>query len=127
MDIIKKENEILEKLKESGYSTFGGDKEKALDYLEEQLMKVLMYDEGAIREQIRNQSRGGSSEEQESLRREAEYERMASGLDALNKICVELGLTSFADVDTGNMQAVEESVRQYRQDIYNRGIGKGHE
>lgn len=49
MDIIKKENEILAKLKESGFSTFGGDKEKALGYLEEQMKKVLMYDEEAIR------------------------------------------------------------------------------
>ncbi len=127
MDIIKKENEILEKLKESGYSMFGGDKEKALDYLEEQLMKVLMYDEEAIRAQIRNRSRGGSPEEQESLRREAEYERMASGLDALNKMCADLGLTPFSDVDTGNMQAVEEFIGQCRQDIYNRGIRKEHE
>lgn len=127
MDIIKKENEMLEKLKESGYSTFGGDKNKALDYLEEQLMKVLMYDEEAIREQIRNQNCGGGPEEQETLRREAEYERMASGLDALNKMCADLGLTPFADVDTGNRQAVVEFIGQCRQDICNRGIGKGHE
>lgn len=127
MDIIKKENEILEKLKESGYSTFGGDKEKALDYLEEQLMKVLMYDEEEIREQIGKRGSKDSSGEQESLSREMKYERRASGLEALNKICADLGLTPFADIDTGNMQAVEESVGQYRQDIYNRGIGKGHE
>lgn len=61
------------------------------------------------------------------MRREEKYARKASGLDALNKLCADLGLTPFADVDTGNMQAMEESVGQCRQDIYNRGIGKGHE
>lgn len=86
-----------------------------------------MHDEEAIREQIGNRGRGNSSEEQESLRREAKYERIASGLDALNKVCADLGLSPFADVDTGNMQAVEKSVGQCRQDIYNRGIGKEHE
>ena len=106
VDIIKKENEILEKLKESGYSTFGGDKEKALDYLEEQLMKVLMYDEEEIREQIGKRGSKDSSGEQESLSRETKYERRASGLEALNKICADLGLTPFADIDTGNMQAL---------------------
>ena len=127
MDIVEKENEILEKLKESGYSTLGGDKEKALNYLAEQMEKVLLYDKKAISEQIRSRVRGDSSEEQESLRREAEYERIASGLNALNEVCADLGLAPFADIDVGDMKTVEGFIGECRRDLYNRGIGKGHE
>lgn len=35
-------------LDDLGFSTFGGDKEKALGYFEEQMKKVLIYDEEAI-------------------------------------------------------------------------------
>lgn len=41
MDIIRKEKEILEKLRDSGYSRFRGDKNAALDYLAEQMEKIM--------------------------------------------------------------------------------------
>lgn len=127
MDIIEKENEILEKLKEGGFRTLGSDREKALDYVVEQLEKVLLYDEEAIREQIQERLRGDGSGETAALRREAQCERMASGLDALNRVCADLGLEPFADIDTGDRQTVEGFVGQARQELYERGIGKGHE
>lgn len=124
MEIIKKEQVILAKLKESGFRTLGGDREKALDYVAKQLEKVLLYDEEAIKEQIKERLRRDSSGELEALRREAQYERMASGLDALNRVCADLGLPPFASIDTGDRQAVEGFVGQARKELYERGIGK---
>lgn len=119
MDIIEKENEILAKLKESGFGTFDGDSEKAYSYFEEQLDKVLRYDEKELHEMVKNRLHGDEFGEQEAVRREAEYERRVSGLEALNKLCADLGLSPLADIDLGDMQAVEEFVGQCRWAFYN--------
>lgn len=85
MDIIEKENEILAKLKESGYSTFGGDSEKAYDWFAGQLDKALLFDEKELHETVRNRLCGDEFGEQETIRREAEYKRRVSGLEELSK------------------------------------------
>lgn len=123
MDIIGKETEILERLKENGYSKFGGDKNAALDYVSDQLEKVLMYDTAMVGERIKKHLSGGESGAKDA-RETAEYERQASGLKALNKLCEELGLEPFTDVDTEDHVAVAAFVGQCRRDLYNRGIGK---
>lgn len=117
MDFIEKEEELLEKLKETGYSSFGGDKEEALDFVEEQLVKILHFSGDVASKRIRSRlGQGGTGEA-------VPADSAASGLDPLNRLCAELGLEPFTCIDTGDSEAVSGFIGQSVREIYRRGTG----
>lgn len=126
MDFIRKEEELLVKLKESGFAGFGGNKEQALDFVEEQLDNIFQYGAETVSGQIRSRF-GGSAHGPEGdgvENGDLIFSRAAHGLDALNGLCADLGMDPFTDIDTGDKQAVAEFIGQCMRSIYNRGIGR---
>ena len=131
MSLLEKQRELFEKLQETNYEMFDGDKEDALSFIGDQLKSFPDYANIVIREQIMIPIWQHSCEGEEyrenvqridSQRRSA-HNRAISGMNILNRLNKNLGLEPFFDIDTEDRYAVADTVGKYVNEVYNSGIG----
>lgn len=131
MTFLEKQNAIIQKLHDTNYELFDGDKDEALDTLETELTAFPEYANVVIREQIMVpiwRERCEPEEFRENVqnmdtRRRDAHDNAITSVNVLNRISSKLGLEPFADIDTNDRHAVAEMVGQYTNELYNNGIG----
>lgn len=132
MGYIDKQNELLQKLHDTDYDLFDGDKEEALSFVEEQLTALPDYANIVIKEQIMLpiwQQRYEGEEYRENvqkidMQRRNTHDCAINSMNILNRINSNLGLDPFFDVDTNDRHAVANAVGKYICEVYNDGIGE---
>lgn len=132
---IDREKMLLEKLQQTNYEMFDGDKEEALDFVSQRLTAFPNYANVVIREQILTPIWRVNLEGQDlrdrimemDQRRRSSHENAIASLNGLNRMCERLGIGKFADIDTTDRHAVADFVGDYVSEMYNNGTGKGFE
>lgn len=132
MTYIEKEKNLLQKLHETNYQMFDGDKQEALDFIADQLEKFPNYANIVIREQIMTPIWYQKFEGQElrdhiqnmDQQRRSTHETAISAVIILNRISTQLDLDKFADIDTTDRYKVADFIGEYTDELYNNGIGK---
>lgn len=130
---IDKEKQLLEKLRQTNYEMFDGNREEALDFVSQRLTAFPNYANVVIREQIltpiwRLNMEGQQLRDQimgMDQRRRSSHDNAIASLNGLNRMCKRLGIGRFADIDTSDRHAVADFVGDYVNELYNSGIGKG--
>lgn len=131
MGFLNKQNELLQKLHDTDYELFDGDKEEALSFVEEKLTAFPDYANIVIREQImlpiwQNRCEGQELRENiqniDAQRRNA-HDCAINSMNILNRLNDNLGLDPFFNVDTTDRHAVADAVGKYVCEVYNDGIG----
>lgn len=134
--IMQRANNILKKLKETNYDMFDGDKEEAIEFVSDNLEAFPKYANVVIREQIMMPIWSARYEGQEfrdkvqdiDASRRYAHEGAITACNVLNRLSKNLGLETFADIDTSDRHAVAEFVGRAVNELYNDGIGNsdGH-
>ena len=132
MGLIDKQNELLRKLHDTNYELFDGDKDEALDFVNDQLMTFPDYANVVIREQVMIPIWNHTCEPEElrenvqslDFTRRNTHECAISSINILNRVSNQLGLEPFSDVDTEDRYAVADMVGQYVSEMYGDGTGK---
>lgn len=129
---IEKEKKIIQKLKNTNYELFDGDKDDALDFISDKLDAFPNYANIVINQQIvtpiiyeryEGQEIRDRIEDLDKKRRSA-HEQAIDGLNILNKLSNNLGLEPFAKVDTSDRYKVADFVGEYVSQVYALGQGK---
>lgn len=132
MTFLEKENQLIQKLKETNYDMFDGDSDAALDFVGDKLEKFPNYANIVIRQQIMLpiwKVRYEGEEFRDKVKdidvsRRYAHESAISSVTILNRFSKKLGLEPFADIDTTDRYAVADFIGQYIGEVYNQGIGK---
>lgn len=132
MTFLEKQNAIIQKLHNTNYELFDGDKDEALDTIETELTAFPEYANVVIREQIMMpiwRERCEPEEFRENVknidtRRRDAHDGAITAVNVLNRISAKLELEPFADIDTNDRHAVAEMVGKYTNELYNNGIGE---
>lgn len=133
MSFVKKEAELLQKMQENGYKQFGGDKDKALEFVGSRLQAFPDYANIVIREQVMIPIWRARFEGQEfrdhvqdmDRQRRSAHDSAIMSVNIMNRMCQNHGLEPFADINTQDRHAVAEFVGQYVNELYNNGINGG--
>lgn len=131
MTFLEKQNNLIQKLHDTNYELFDGDKDEALDTIESELTTFPEYANIVIREQIMMpiwRERCDPEEFRENVknidtRRRDAHENAITGVNVLNRLSAKLGLEPFADIDTTDRHAVANMVGKYTNELYNNGTG----
>lgn len=131
MNFLDKERRIIERLQQTKYEMFDGDKEEAFDFVSEQLEKFPQYTNIVIREQIMMpiwRFRYDGEELRDKIqdidqKRKIAHDSAIASVNILNRLSKNLGLEPFADIDTNDRHEVANFVGQYVNEVYNKGIG----
>lgn len=129
MGYLEKENAIIRKLQDTKYELFDGDRDDALQFLDQQLGHFPEYANAVITQQqqlpiIYARYEGEDLRDRvESLdrRRRNIHECAISSVNVLNRLSSRLGLEPFADVDTSDRHAVANMVGDYIGELYRTG------
>ncbi len=132
MSLIDKQNELLQKLHDTDYQCFDGDKEEAFDFVRGALEAFPDYANVVIKEQVmipiwqRTCEGDEFRDNMQSIdrRRHDAHENAICSMDMLNRTNERLGLKPFFDIDTSDRYAVADTVGQYVCEMYNEGNGK---
>lgn len=132
MSLIDKQNELLQKLHETNYEYFDGNKEEALDFVGDALEAFPDYANVVIKEQVMMPIWQRTCEGDEfrdnvqniDRRRHDAHENAISSMTMLNRTSTNLGLGPFFDIDTNDRYAVADTAGQYVCELYNDGKGK---
>lgn len=131
MGYLDKQDALLQKLHDTNYELFDGDKEEALSFVGDQLMTIPDYANVVIKEQImlpiwRQRCEGAEYRENvqkiDAQRRNA-HDRAINCMNILNRMNKGLGLEPFFDVDTTDRYAVADTVGKYVCEVYNEDKG----
>lgn len=127
MNIIEKQTELLQKLHDTNYELFDGDKDEALSFVSEQLETFPKYANIVIKEQIMIpiwQYSCDGAEFRENVQkidgeRRNAHDCAIDSMNILNRTNKILGLDPFFDVDTTDRHAVADTVGKYCCELYN--------
>ena len=133
MTFTEKEQQMLNKLKETNYLMFGGNKEHAFAFIAAQLQTFPDYTNTVIRQQIMQPIWYAKLDGQElrdavsnmDRQRKSAHDAAIAGITILNRFSKNLDLEPFADIDTTDRHAVQEFVGTYVNEVYNQGISSG--
>lgn len=129
--MMDKVGKIMQKMAETNYDMFEGDKDEAMEFLADKLEAFPRYANVVIRQQImmpiwqqrfEGQEFRDKVQEIDATRRFA-HESAISTCNILNRMSKSFGLEPFADIDTGDRHAVAEFVGKSVNEVYNDGIG----
>ncbi|MBO5435431.1 DUF3232 domain-containing protein [bacterium] len=131
MSFIEKEKEMLKKLHSTNFEMFDGDKDEAFEFVESSLSAFPAYANTVIMEQIKLPMIRARYDGQEyrdavtQLDRDRHYahESAITSVNMLNRLCTNLEIEPFANIDTSDRHAVAELVGQFVNEVYNQGIG----
>lgn len=131
---IEKEKNLLQKLKETNYAAFDGDRDDALNFVTDRLQTFPNYVNSVITEQMTIpmiRFRVDDPEQQGQMRMQIDRNRRIchdaaiDSVNQLNRISVLHGLPVFADIDTKDRTAVQDFCGEYVNQVYNNGIHGG--
>lgn len=133
MNFAQKEAAIIQKMHDTGYQQFGGNKDKALEFLGSRLESFPDYANVVIREQVMTPIWRAKFDGQEfrdhvqdlDRQRRSAHDSAIMSVNILNRMSQSMGLEPFADIDTNDRYAVADFVGQYVNELYNNGIKGG--
>lgn len=114
MAYIEKQNQILERLKETDYAIFNHRKNKALDTVAKHFLAVAGYMGARTKDGIHSMVKDGKAAEGQS----GAYADAVDSIRALNQIAAQLNLPPFADIDLQNQSQVESCIGEYAKELY---------
>lgn len=138
MGYYEKEQEIIDALKKEDFASFKGDKSRAMAFLRRNLSSFPDYMNAVITQQalmptwklqLEPEEFRFKSMEMDRARRDA-HEGAIGSVNALNRLCTaKLHIGPFSTVDTNDRYAVAEMVREYCDEVYDKGRSphQGHE
>ena len=129
MQFNQKTQNILNKLEETKFAMFGGDKQKATRFLERTLSAFPEYANTVIREQIMVplwKQRCDTEEFKENVKnidthRHYAHESAISSFNMLNRMSQKLELPPFTEIDTKDRHAVADEVGKFIAEYYATG------
>ncbi len=120
MTFADKQKRILDKLCETNYSSFDGNKEKALDFVETHMLTIFGFTPDMTRLYIRETVRDIDL----TAAKNENISKAVISINALNDLCRDLGLEPFVDADTTNAEATSRLIGKMASQIFNAGINK---
>ena len=137
MGYLQKEKQILQRLADTDYETFHGDKDKALNFMTKKLGVFPEYMGIVVRMETMQPIWRAQFEGQEyrervqsiDTERKRTHDSAIASVNALNRLSDKLGLPPFSKVDTGDRHAVADMISEYVSEIYKTGTNKdyGHD
>lgn len=132
MSYLQKEVSMLQKLKDTGYAAFKGDKDKAMRFMETKLASFPEYMDVVVRQQtllpIWKMKYDGQEFRERVQDLDTERRRCHDGaiasVNALNRLSDKLELPPFSRVDTNDRYAVADMISEYVAETYRTGITK---
>lgn len=129
--ILDMEKALINKLNETNYELFEGDRNEALDFISDRIGAFVKYANVVIQQQIMQPVWAKRYEGQEyrdkvkehDTKRKIAHDYAISSIDVLNRISKGMGIGKFADVDTSDRHAVAAFIGNFMNEIYNKGIG----
>ena len=129
---IEKEKDMLQKMHDTDWEVFDGDKDDALEFMSRQLMTFPDYVNCVIKEQVLMPIYSYKYEGQDyrdavqslDRGRRISHDAAISSVNILNRFSERLGLGKFADVDTSNRYAVADFCGAFTLETFDKGIGK---
>ena len=120
---------ILDKLKETNYEIFKGDKDATYKFMERTLSAFPEYANTIIREQIMTpiwRNTCDTNEYQENVqaidtRRKNAHDCAITSFNMLNRICKKYDLPAYTTVDTSDRHAVADEVGKFIAEYYATG------
>lgn len=130
-DYMERERALIQKLHETGYAVFDGDKDEAVDFISSNISKFTNYVNVVIKEQYMGPLWRVKCEREDyianmeaiELERKISHDAAISSVDILNRMSENLGIGKFADVDTAHRYTVADFCGTYVNQIFNKGIG----
>lgn len=116
MTALEKQQAICDRLKETDYAAFDGDRETALREVFYGFSSIIKYVIGtALAKEKRNAERAAGMDAAEDADREEQdgYRKLTDSINMLNDLSKELGLEPFADIDTSDPDAVLRFAGEY--------------
>lgn len=137
MGYLQKEQRMLQKLVDTNYEAFHGDKDKALNFMSRRLEVFPEYMNIVVRMETmqpiwRAQFDGPEYRERvQSIdtERKRTHDSAIASVNALNRLSDKLGLPPLSRVDTEDRHAVTEMISEYVSEVYKAGTNKdyGHD
>lgn len=132
MSLLDKQEELLKKLNETEYEIFDGDREEALDFMNDTLSSFPDYANVVIREQVMTPIWKYQCEHDEyrdnittiDRQRRNAHDCAIDSMNMIKRLDQQLSLEPMFDIDTSDRHAVADTVGQYVCDVYNDGVGK---
>lgn len=116
MTALEKQQAICDRLKETDYAAFGGDKETALREVFNGFSSIIKYVIGTAltkEKLIVERAAGVDAAEDADREEQDEYRKLTDSINMLNGLSKELGLEPFADIDTSDPDAVHRFAGEY--------------
>lgn len=117
MTALEKQQAICDRLRETDYAPFDGDKETALREVFNGFSSIIKYVIGtalAKEKMIVEQAAGGDTAgESADLEEKAAYQKLTDSINMLNDLSKKLGLEPFADIDTSDPDSVRRFAGEY--------------
>lgn len=135
MKAVDKIQKIIDKLEETNYDIFDGDREEAYDLMADSLNSMPNYVNSVVNEQIMMpiiSARYDGQDYRDAVMKLDSTRRMCHdnaiiGINMMNRLCENLNLEPFAEVDTTDRHAVADFVGKTVNELYNQGINNNSE
>ncbi|MDE7229403.1 MAG: hypothetical protein K2N56_02880 [Oscillospiraceae bacterium] len=116
MTALEKQQAICDRLKETDYAAFGGDKETALKEVFNGFSSIIRYVVGtalAKEKMIVEKAAGVDAAENADREEQAAYRELTDSINMLNDLSKKLGLEPFADIDASDPDSVRRFAGEY--------------
>lgn len=131
MTYIEKMKQLLDKIREDGYSQWDGDARQACQDIEDVMMNFVSYADIVIRQQMETPMHGLTDEREDYVnfvegidsRRTSIHDTAIGSVNILNRLCAKNGLPPFADIDTTNRVKVADFIGEFMDETYHLGAG----
>ena len=124
MTYIEKERLLIDKLRETNYAAFNGNKTDALDFVEKNLSTIAKCPTAIAKADINAMTH--KTDEATTEADNAKKTAAASAINsiiAVNDLCDKLGIPKFMDIDLNNGDAIGQAVGDYMKEIFFSSIG----
>ena len=119
MTALEKQQALCDRLRETDYAAFGGDKDKAMKEVFGGFFSIIEYIVNTARKKnklLAEKAAGVDVSDREEMSPEDEkaaYRKLTDALNMLNGLSKELGLEPFADIDMNDRKAVCKFASEY--------------
>lgn len=115
MTALEKQQAICDRLRETDYAAFDGDRETALREVINGFSSIIKYVIGTAlaKEKMFVEQAGMNTAENAEREEQAEYQKLTDSINMLNDLSKKLGLEPFADIDTSDPHAVRRFAGEY--------------
>lgn len=130
MTYAEKQDAILKRLGETNYEVFDNDKKEAMDFVSYGLTTIADYATVAAKTSIiisLSKERNNADTAKKAIEdKNRAYKQAVANINMLNKICKDLGIELFMDINTKNETEILDAINDYITEMYKKGIASGH-